>query len=64
MHAVYFYCKGVPMEWDAKLWDSLIQVAAAQDAGLIGKPARRKDGSVTPAPVSLCAEWLLRPNQG
>ena len=42
--AVYFYCKGVPMEWDTKLRDSLTHVAAAQDAGLIGKHARRKDG--------------------
>ena len=62
--AVYFYHQGAPMEWDAKLKDSLTQVAAAQDALRIRKPTRRKDGSVTPAPVSLCAEWLLRPNQG
>ena len=62
--AIYFYHQGVPIEWDASLRESLTRVAAAQGAALIGKPTRRKDGSVTPAHVPLCAEWLLRPDQG
>jgi len=61
---VYFYLKGSPVEWDARLREHLIQVAAAQSMALVGRPTKRKDGTVTPASISLTADWLLRPEQG
>jgi hypothetical protein len=51
--AVYFYLKGVPVEWDARLREHLTQVAASQSMALIGKPTRRRDGTVTPAHIPL-----------
>jgi hypothetical protein len=62
--AVYFYLKGVPVEWDARLREHLTQVAASQSMALIGKPTRRRDGTVTPAHIPLSTAWLLRPDQG
>ena len=62
--AVYFYFKDSPIEWDARLREHLTQVAASLSMALIGKPTRRRDGTVTPAHVPLSAAWLLRPDQG
>ena len=62
--AVYFYLKGSLVEWDARLREHLTQVAASKCMTMIGRPTRRRDGTVTPAHVPLSAEWLLRPDQG
>ena len=62
--AVHFIYKETLVEWDSKLRDHLIQVAASRGMSRIGAPTRRRDGTVTPAQMALSTAWMLRPEQG
>ena len=63
--AVYFYYKGAPIQWDARLREELVQRAAAQCMRRTLQPGRRRTGQEGEAPaLPLTAAWMLRPGQG
>ena len=63
--AVYFYYKGAPIQWDARLREELVQRAAARRLQRTLQPGRRQTGQGGEAPaLPLTAAWMLRPGQG
>ena len=61
-NSVHFYINRAPVQWGARLHDSLIQVAADCAAGELGRPKGRSDGSEKPVPITTA--WMLRQDQG
>jgi ribonuclease HI len=62
---LYFYFRGVPVQWDARLREALVQRTATQCLQQALKPRRSRvgqEGAATALPLT--AAWMLRPGQG
>ena len=62
--AVYFYYKGHPIQWDARLREDLVGRAAVQCLKKTVQPKRRRNGQLEPPALPLTASWMLRSGHG